>query len=271
MNDEQRKWIYWAIPIAIVIAAAAALYYGRTRQAEPQPQVAETSEPTPAVEQPVQHPLETEAPAEPLPSLSESDPLVQQSLLDSFGRSLEQFLIPKDIVRNTVATIDNLPRKKLPVQRLPVQPTPGELVVNNDGDVTLSAANYARYEPAVKLLQSVDAAQAAQLYRRFYPLFQQAYADLGYPDGYFNDRLVEVIDHLLAAPEIEGPIRLTQPSVFYEFADPSLEERSAGQKLLVRIGPKNAAIVKAKLRELRAAITAGEQSFEPQTPENEQD
>jgi hypothetical protein len=42
----------------------------------------------------------------------------------------------------------------------------------------------------------------------------------------------------------------------YTFADPALEARPAGQKLLIRMGPDNAAIIKAKLTELRTAITA---------------
>jgi hypothetical protein len=42
--------------------------------------------------------------------------------------------------------------------------------------------------------------------------------------------------------------------VRYEFADPELSALSSGQKALVRMGPENARRVKAKLRELRAAI-----------------
>lgn len=29
-----------------------------------------------------------------------------------------------------------------------------------------------------------------QFYVRLYPLFQKAYVELGYPNGYFNDRLI---------------------------------------------------------------------------------
>ena len=76
----------------------------------------------------------------------------------------------------------------------------------------------------------------------------------GYPSRYFNDRVFEVIDHLLAAPDLSGPIALTQPKVLYEFADPALQDLSAGQKILVRIGPDNEAKVKAKLREIRKLL-----------------
>ena len=162
--------------------------------------------------------------------------------------------MPKDIVRHFVVTIDNLPRKKAAVQLWPVKPVGGELAVAPGGEPTLSPDNAARYEPFIKIVKNADAAQVASVYKHFYPLFQQAYVDLGYPDGYFNDRLVEVIDHLLATPEVAGPIKLTQPGVFYQYADPSIEERSAGQKAMIRLGSQNAAIVKEKLRALRKEV-----------------
>jgi hypothetical protein len=62
------------------------------------------------------------------------------------------------------------------------------------------------------------------------------------------------IDNLMAAPDITTDIALVRPNVMYQFADPKLEELSAGQKLMLRMGPTNAAIIKAKLRELRAQV-----------------
>jgi hypothetical protein len=98
----------------------------------------------------------------------------------------------------------------------------------------------------------------AGFYVRLYPLFQQAYVELGYPNGYFNDRLIGVIDHLLAAPEPKAPVYLAQPRVVFEFADPQLESLSAGQKILVRMGADNEMRIKAKLRELRKLLASGE-------------
>lgn len=260
MNEDTKKWIWWAIPIAVVIALGAALYYGyKQRQPELRPQ-AEVAPETVAPEAAIKHPLEegTAEGEQVLPALEESDTSVQQSLAETFGQQVEQFLVPNNIIRHTVVTIDNLPRKKTAVQMWPLKPMGGELIVNSSNEeVTLDEKNYARYAPLVGLLARADAEQIGSLYRRYYPLFQQSYVDLGYPDGYFNDRLVEVIDHLLETPEVDGPIKLTQPGVFYEFADPSLENRSAGQKLLIRIGNENAAVIKQKLRELRAEVTKG--------------
>ena len=105
-------------------------------------------------------------------------------------------------------------------------------------------------------------------YAGLYPLFQEAYEELGYPGRYFNDRLIEVIDHLLAAPEIPGPVKVKRveakggssnsqrPGGLYQFADPGLEARSAGQKIMLRIGRQNAAALKGKLQELREEVVA---------------
>jgi hypothetical protein len=162
-------------------------------------------------------------------------------------------------VRHFVVTVDNLPRKKAAVQLWPVKPVGGELTVAPGGEPTLSPDNAARYAPFITIVKNANVEQLASAYRHFYPLFQQAYVDLGYPDGYFNDRLVEVIDHLLATPEVAGPIKLTQPGVFYQYADPSIEERSAGQKLMIRLGSQNAAVVKEKLRALRKEVVKQKQ------------
>ena len=197
--------------------------------------------------------------ARPLPPLGASDPAMADALRPLFGaQALERFFNLEDLVRHVVATVDNLPREQVAVRLNPVKPV-GGLVTTQGRDATLvlSPENFKRYSAHVRAMELVDAKQLAAIYFHFYPLFQQAYVELGYPNGHFNDRLVEVIDHLLEAPEVKGPIRLTTPKVLHEFADPELESLSAGRKILVRIGPENAARVKAKLRELREQVARG--------------
>jgi hypothetical protein len=67
-------------------------------------------------------------------------------------------------------------------------------------------------------------------------------------------RLNEVIEHLLQTPTPRGAIALVQPSVLYRYADERLENLSAGQKLLIRMGVDNATVVKGKLREIQAEL-----------------
>ena len=166
--------------------------------------------------------------------------------------------MPDGIIQRIVVTIDNLPLDRLAVERRPVKSTPGSLVVEERGEVvTLSAANHSRYTPFINVVRAADPAILSAAYFRFYPLFQQAYEEMGYNGKYFNDRVVEVIDHLLQTPDVQEPIRLVQPNVFYEFEDADLEARSAGQKLLIRMGSENAGVIKQKLRDLRAEIARG--------------
>jgi hypothetical protein len=140
---------------------------------------------------------------------------------------------------------------------MPLNPVPGRLAVaGGDDAATLSAANSARYAPYVRVFESVDEHALVQGYVGAYALFQRAYEELGYPGQYFNDRLMDAIDDMLASPAIDGPVRLVQSKVLYEFADPDLESRSAGQKIMLRMGRDNASRVKAKLRAIRGELVA---------------
>lgn len=265
------KAILWSAAAVVVAAGAGLYYYYRMRGAEPPPVVAKPAQvapPTAADEPPaIANPV-PELPAEaakPLPALNESDAEAREGFTTLFGKGADEtFLTPENIVRRFVVTVDNLPRKKLNAEMRALKPVTGSAAVTEQGDsLTLSDENYARYAPYIKLMQKADSKQIAAMYFRWYPLMQKSYEDLGYPGQYFNDRMVQVIDHLLETPTVRGPIALTQPKVFYEFADPSLEARSAGQKTLIRMGPENAAAVKQKLRELRTELTSGRDPPKP--------
>ena len=196
--------------------------------------------------------------AEPLPPLADSDIAIQQAL-EKFGdaKQLDQLFIFKNFIDHMVVTTDNLPRTKLPVQRLPTKSPSGKFMVRKsaDGSLEIDPENYQRYTPYVRFIEGLDSQAVAKFYFRFYPLFQEAYTNLGYKSAYFNDRVIAVIDDLLATPDVSDPVKLIQPSVFYKYKDPRLESLSAGQRLLIRIGSDNSAKIKAKLRELRAAFT----------------
>jgi hypothetical protein len=257
----RRKLLWWIGGLVVVAVAGFALWYRFLyHPAETAPVAAIKPAPLPAENPPaVSNPMPAPgAGAEALPALNDSDPMVQESLTGVLGRPpIEALLVPQNIVRHIVVTVDNLPRHKVAVELRPVKPTAGQTVVSTQGDLTvLSQENFDRYTTLARAVQATDVKALAALYQRLYPLFQQAYEDLGYPGKYFNDRLVEVIDHLLETPEVAAPIQLEQPRVFYTYADASLEARSAGQKLLIRMGPANARIIKAKLREFRAEIVA---------------
>ncbi len=173
--------------------------------------------------------------------------MMRDRLAELVGRQpFADYFIAADIVRRIVATVDNLPRATAPRRVMPLHAVPGAF--------TPDRANYARYAPYVRVFEALDAHALVETYVRAYPLFQRAYEELGFPGKYFNDRLLEAIDDLIATPDPATALEFTRPRVLYEFADPDLETRSAGQKMLLRMGRENAARVKAKLGEIRREL-----------------
>jgi hypothetical protein len=264
-----RRAFPWPLGVAIVaVLVIAAVFVWRAYH-----ETAQTSAPSAPASPPVasvappaapstpHYPIEAATPAAaesaPLPAMGDSDAPLQDLMASIFaGAPLDRIFHLQEIVPRFVATIDNLPRQTVALSRMSVNPIGGSLdTAQSDGRLLLRADNASRYAMYVRAMDQADTGKLVEAYVRYYPLFQQAYENLGYPHGYFNDRLVEVIDHLLATPDVPAPIALAQPKVLYEFADPALEQRSAGQKILMRMGPVNEAHVKAKLRAIRNGVT----------------
>jgi hypothetical protein len=193
-----------------------------------------------------------------LPELGNSDEYFKLELTDLFGLPIGDLIATERLVERVVATVDNLPRGHVAERMRPVGALNGAFETRTEASNQISIAyeSYRRYDPLVAIVVETNVDDLVGVYRRYYPLFQKSYANLGYPDGYFNDRLVEAIDDMLATPTPAEPVMLIRPHVLYEFADPDLESRSAGQKLVLRMGPDNAAKVKERLQQLRVAITS---------------
>ncbi len=263
--ESSRPW--WILVVAGIVASIAAAYYFWPQKPEPQqppsaaaPQPpAETPAPQATAEPAIRYPVPAPAvePTKPLPTLENSDPMMRDTVTGLVGRkAFEEMVYPTALIRRIVATVDNLPRATAPRRVMPLEPVPGAFtVLDATGEATVSAANSARYAPYVRVFESLDSRALVKRYIESYPLFQRAYAELGFPNANFNDRLVEALDDMLAAPDISGPVKLVRPKVLYQFADPDLEKRSAGQKVMMRMGADNAARVKAKLREIRRELT----------------
>jgi hypothetical protein len=268
-----------ALILGIVVVGGGGFYLWRRSTEPPPPPPVAAPRPTPppppaappaapdAAAPRIVHPLEPAtapaAGARPLPALAESDPYVKDALTELLGRKpVATFLNLDGFARSFVTTVDNLANERAQAPLWPVKTTPGNFQTAPRGAATfITDENAGRYTAFLRFVDAVDTRKAVGLYRRLYPLFQEAYEELGYPGKYFNDRVVEVIDHLLETPELPEPpavkrieVEGTRPSGLYQFADPALEARSAGQKILLRVGPDNAAKLKAKLADARDLI-----------------
>lgn len=257
------------LAVLVVLAVVGGAWYFRG-ELLPQPEQPAVAPPEPtvveaAVDDGPKHPVtpldSTESVQRdliPLPPLDDSDSYFLVALVDILGANIEVLLVKEDLIDKFVATVDNLPRDHVAEKIRPAGRLPERFRVDaagSNGPIYLSPDNYQRYHPLISELASADIDAVADTYRRFYPLFQKSYERLGYPNRYFNDRVVEVIDHLLATPpQPDEPIKLVRPHVLYEFADPRLEALSSGRKLLLRMGPEHAATVRRFLQGLRSEL-----------------
>jgi hypothetical protein len=255
------------ILLVALLGAAFIWYFNARKPVEPHPSVIDlpvpsvTKEPPAYPLEPVQEPPEPEALPEPepdpLPALEESDDAVRAALSALLGAdAVSEWLMTEQFINRIVAFTDSLPSRQVAPLIMPVRPPGGKfLVVGEEDNFGISPDNAVRYQAYIDLAGMVDTDAMVGLYQRYYPLFQQAYEALGYPGAYFNDRLVEVIDHLLATPEPVEPPVLVKPEAVYLYADEALEALSAGQKMLLRAGAEHRQTVRSRLREFRAELT----------------
>lgn len=271
MEKQTKKWLTPALLVSF-IAGVFLFFWVQLNKPVPVKEIAPVPEiilpePVTVTQEPAYPVPETvaeEPEEEPLPTLEDSDPAISAAIISLLGNTdLSKHLATDSLIPRIVATVDNLVRPRAAERLRPISGLPGQFVVTVAGETAdgvteylLDPSNFQRYDWLIARVSQVNIPAVTATYQRYYPLFQQAYSDLGYPDGYFNDRLIVVIDDLLATPNIDGPLRLVRPHVLYQFADPALESLSAGQKALLRMGRENAAVVKGKLRELREQLAA---------------
>ena len=265
------KQVLWPLGIVAAGVAVAVLWWTMAKQAAPLTEsaasvpdmAAAASDPVAPVAPPGElQPVKIPAAAQPLAA----DQIIS-AITDFLGsKAALTFFQLTDFPRKFVATVDNLGRSHAPPVAWPISPTEGRFTVQTfDGATVVSSDNGLRYTPLVLMLEKINAGLAMDLYVRMYPVLQQTYVDLGYPNRQFNDRLLQVINHLLATPnapqvmavqltEVKGPIPSVRPWVRYEFADPALEALSSGQKIMLRVGSVNQNRLKARLSALRQEI-----------------
>lgn len=273
----RRTWIAAIAALLLTVLGLGGLYMWQHRmrpvqvaEAPPAPASAVATAPV-ASEPAIRHPLEAAPAASAVAPLGDTASAWKSALIDTLGQSpVLRFVQTDEFARRFVVTVDNLARGHAAPALWPVNPTPGRFSVSGgSGELrNIAPENAGRYAPMVQWFASIDGKRAAALYARMYPQLQKAYEEAGYPGRYFNDRVVEVIDHLLATPEpapgaplvqlteVRGNVPSTQPWLRYEFADPQLQSLSSGQRILLRVGPQHRQALKAKLAEVRAQIVA---------------
>ena len=236
------------IAVALMAGLASFFFFGRQAPvAEPEP-VAEAPPPPPPSPPPVEDIV--------LPSLDESDALVRNLVAALTAHpAFAAWLIPDDLVRTFVVVVENVADGNNPAEHLtPLRPTQRFSTSGETSEPNIDPASYARYNTHAEIVASIDAAGTAELYRRLHPLITEAYAELGHPDGGFDDTLLRALRNLLETPVLERDVRLVPRAAFFEFSDDELEDLLPAQKQFLGVGPRNVRAVQAKLLEIAREI-----------------
>lgn len=241
-------WLWVSVAAIVLLFGAGAFWFLRPAPEETAP-VATEGVATPSTTDEVS-PVSGETLD--LPRLDESDAFVRNLVTGLSSRpELATWLATEGLIRNVVVVVDNIAEGATPTKHLRVfAPKSGFRAAGPDDALLVDPRSYARYDALADAVDSVDTQGLVQTYRNLRPLFDQAYIDLGHPDGNFDVALQRAISHLLATPDPPADVRLTSHVRSYHYADPALESLSEAQKLLLRMGPRNARLVKDKLREI---------------------
>jgi hypothetical protein len=241
--------------LAVAVLAVAALLIGffvwRRQASETRPASAAAAPATQASE-PIAQPQ-----AIPLPPLDETDPVVRQ-LVGALSSNpvVASWLATDGLLMNVVVVTTRIAEGKPPARELkaigPIEPF--QQPRRTRGTMVLDEASYRRYDRYASAVEGLDAAAVGRLYATLKPRIDDAYMRTGY-GGTFEDVLTQAITQLLGVPVTEGPIALKPVGIGYGYSDARLEDLSASQKQLLRMGPDNVRKIQSKLREIAPLVT----------------
>ena len=209
---------------------------------EPAP---EPSEPPPPPPEPVE---------DPLPRLEESDDAVRDAVGDiPLGTAGQQYLIPGNIIERSASLIYLMAQGDVPYKLLPVSRPKAAFPIRDDGtQVVTDPAGFERYDALTQWLQSLDLESLLSSLEWFIPLFREAWSYYGEDPAAFDMAVVITLDLVIATPEIDlSEARLIRKEAVWIFEDPAIEGLAPIQKQVLRMGPENAKILKAKAAEAR--------------------
>jgi hypothetical protein len=253
MEPAPRPAGVWIAVALLVVAGCAAGYVAFVWRQPPAPPA--TAKAAGAAGSTAPQPLGGQGDSITLPPLDASDTLVRtlvQKLTES--AAVMAWLPTNGLIRNFTVVTANIAEGATPAKLLKIlKPAAPFRILSRDGNTTVDPRSYDRYTPIADAVASVDPAAAARLYATLKPRIEEAQRDLGTSDP-FDRTLERALVALLSTPAIDGSERLKQKGIGYGYADDRLESLTAAQKQLLRMGPRNARVIKARLREIAIAL-----------------
>ena len=248
---------------AVLLVVLAALWYFGTRDTAPAPAAA-----VKRVEQTtVELPRRAGEPGDKidLPSLDQTDTLVRTlaGKLSSHP-AVAAWLATNGLIRNFTVVVANIADGETPAKHLAALKPPGAFSTKSGNGLTwIDPASYRRYDAIGDAVDGLDARGLAHLYATIKPRIDDAYHELVGAQGDFDKTLERAIAALLKTPVADTDAQLATGKMSYAYANPALEGLTAAQRQLLRMGPRNARIVKAKLRAVAGFLGIPESALPP--------
>jgi hypothetical protein len=200
-----------------------------------------------------------------LPPLADSDSLVRQLVgrLSSHPR-VARWLTTDQLIRDFTVVVVNIADGRTPTQHLQKMRPGGAFAAARDAQgAYINPESYHRYDADADAVSGLDPQGTARLYETLKPRIQDAYRELGYPNGDVDSALERAIVLLLKTPVVDGRIGLNGPPPLYTFADDRLELLAGSQRQLLRMGPRNERLVQEKLRAIAPLVGIAPQALPP--------
>lgn len=185
-----------------------------------------------------------------------SDKAIKQGLITALRAPLLSTLIVNDsILANMVASVNNTAQGTLPENVSLLTPPATEFSVFKQADNQfITPESFTRYNVYAQTFAEIETEDMLALLDQYEPQIMAQFEQIALPNAQFTSTLINAINRLLDTPTVNLPIPVISDSAMYKFANPQLEALLPAQKQLLRMGPDNMRLVKAKLRELRTAL-----------------
>lgn len=191
--------------------------------------------------------------AKPLPSVTQSTGPLLNDLNEQQVNTRP--IRSENLVREFVVFVDNLAQGQVVRDSAMIKGPDTRFQVMVENETTWVDPNtYKRYDQIVDWFVALDNQALVQVYEKYEPLFDEAYAEISMPNASFRARLKEAIDTLEKTPFQTGKIALNTEKVMYRYADETLEKLPAAQRQMLRLGPDNGARVIVKLKDLYQSL-----------------
>ena len=254
-----RKPIVLAMAALAVVGAGLLWFALRDKPELPEPATPSATPPVAAAPTPEAETAAPATPTVPLPPLGQSDARVRELVvpLSPLPELAKWLASTEDLVRRFTTAAGNIAEGESPRAALSFMAPAGTFqVAEREGRTFIAPESYSRYDAVSRVFGSLDTRASVRTYQTLKPLIDTAYQEISRPGQRFDQTLSNAIQKILDTPLPEGELEVVDtPGVNYAYAAPELEQLSAAQKHLLRMGPGNARIIQSKLRELQGALS----------------